>query len=162
MILLIHLYGVIKSSQLCGLNGCCCMLQVVGSIFSDACLRVVFFSTVYNSRAITTAASSTSQWLQWYLLFGMHLWSLLVIMHKSKMKILQNPKRMFKRQKDALAYFLMFSGKRPFGVSLLYMGWDKHYGYQLYQSDPSGNYSGWKATCIGNNSGVSSTPVYWC
>jgi hypothetical protein len=24
------------------------------------------------------------------------------------------------------------------------MGWDKHYGYQLYQSDPSGNYGGWK------------------
>jgi hypothetical protein len=46
-------------------------------------------------------------------------------------------------------------GKRPFGVSILYMGWDKHYGYQLYQSDPSGNYSGWKATCIGNNSAVS-------
>lgn len=46
-------------------------------------------------------------------------------------------------------------GKRPFGVSILYMGWDKHYGYQLYQSDPSGNYSGWKATCIGNNSSVS-------
>jgi 20S proteasome subunit alpha 3 len=32
------------------------------------------------------------------------------------------------------------------------MGWDKHYGFQLYQSDPSGNYGGWKATCIGNNS----------
>jgi 20S proteasome subunit alpha 3 len=32
------------------------------------------------------------------------------------------------------------------------MGWDKHYGYQLYQSDPSGNYGGWKATCIGHNS----------
>ena len=31
------------------------------------------------------------------------------------------------------------------------MGWDKHFGYQLYQSDPSGNYGGWKATCIGNN-----------
>lgn len=45
-----------------------------------------------------------------------------------------------------------FPGNRPFGVSVLYMGWDKHYGYQLYQSDPSGNYSGWKATCIGNNS----------
>ena len=47
-------------------------------------------------------------------------------------------------------------GKRPFGVSLLYMGWDQHYGYQLYQSDPSGNYTGWKATCIGNNHQVSS------
>lgn len=52
--------------------------------------------------------------------------------------------------------FIIFQlGKRPFGVSLLYMGWDKHYGFQLYQSDPSGNYGGWKATCIGNNSAVS-------
>lgn len=52
------------------------------------------------------------------------------------------------------------SGKRPFGVSLLYMGWDKHYGFQLYQSDPSGNYGGWKATCIGNNSAVSETHTF--
>ena len=51
-----------------------------------------------------------------------------------------------------ILYGLYFVGKRPFGVSLLYMGWDRHYGFQLYQSDPSGNYSGWKATCIGNNS----------
>ncbi|PSN55910.1 Proteasome subunit alpha type-4 [Blattella germanica] len=51
-----------------------------------------------------------------------------------------------------LKSFITFPGKRPFGVSILYMGWDKHYGYQLYQSDPSGNYGGWKATCIGNNS----------
>lgn len=43
-------------------------------------------------------------------------------------------------------------GKRPYGVSILYMGWDPRFNYQLYQSDPSGNYSGWKATCIGNNS----------
>ena len=42
-------------------------------------------------------------------------------------------------------------GKRPFGVSILYMGWDPHFGFQLYQSDPSGNYGGWKATCIGSN-----------
>lgn len=40
---------------------------------------------------------------------------------------------------------------RPFGSSFLYIGWDKVYGYQLYQSDPSGNYGGWKATCIGGN-----------
>lgn len=31
------------------------------------------------------------------------------------------------------------------------MGWDPHFGFQLYQSDPSGNYGGWKATCIGSN-----------
>ncbi|XP_005092365.1 proteasome subunit alpha type-4 [Aplysia californica] len=53
---------------------------------------------------------------------------------------------------DLKQAYTQYGGKRPFGVSILYMGWDKHYGYQLYQSDPSGNYGGWKATCIGNNS----------
>ncbi|BEI84369.1 hypothetical protein CcaverHIS002_0409730 [Cutaneotrichosporon cavernicola] len=47
--------------------------------------------------------------------------------------------------------YTQFGGLRPFGVSLLYVGWDPLYGFQLYQSDPSGNYSGWKATCIGAN-----------
>ena len=52
----------------------------------------------------------------------------------------------------SLSLSLSFSsGKRPFGVSILYMGWDPHFGFQLYQSDPSGNYGGWKATCIGSN-----------
>lgn len=55
---------------------------------------------------------------------------------------------------DIKQAYTQYGGKRPFGVSILYMGWDKHYGYQLYQSDPSGNYGGWKATCIGNNSGA--------
>jgi len=53
---------------------------------------------------------------------------------------------------DIKQAYTQYGGKRPFGVSILYMGWDKELGYQLYQSDPSGNYSGWKATCIGNNS----------
>jgi len=52
---------------------------------------------------------------------------------------------------DIKQAYTQYGGKRPFGVSILYMGWDKHYGFQLYQSDPSGNYGGWKATCIGNN-----------
>lgn len=43
-------------------------------------------------------------------------------------------------------------GLRPYGVAFLYAGWDRHFGFQLYQSDPSGNYGGWKATAIGNNS----------
>lgn len=46
------------------------------------------------------------------------------------------------------------SGLRPFGVSILYAGYDPHYEFQLYHSDPSGNYSGWKATCIGANNGT--------
>eukprot|EP00606_Chrysophyceae_sp_TOSAG23-5_P000100 GSChrysophyteH2.ASY1.ANO1.369.1 assembled CDS len=45
-----------------------------------------------------------------------------------------------------------FGGLRPFGVAFVFAGWDKHHGYQLYQSDPSGNYSGWRATVIGQNS----------
>ena len=48
-------------------------------------------------------------------------------------------------------------GVRPFGVSLLYAGFDAHHGFQLYQSDPSGNYSGWKATCIGMNNGTATS-----
>lgn len=47
--------------------------------------------------------------------------------------------------------YTQYGGLRPFGVALLYVGWDPLYGFQLYKSDPSGNYSGWKASCIGAN-----------
>lgn len=47
--------------------------------------------------------------------------------------------------------YTQYGGLRPFGVSFLYAGWDNLYGYQLYHSDPSGNYFGWKAHCIGAN-----------
>jgi len=50
--------------------------------------------------------------------------------------------------------YTQYGGLRPFGVSLLYAGYDVHYNFQLYHSDPSGNYSGWKATCIGANNGT--------
>ena len=53
--------------------------------------------------------------------------------------------------------YTQFGGLRPFGVSLLYAGFDAHHGFQLYQSDPSGNYSGWKATCIGMNNGTATS-----
>jgi len=53
--------------------------------------------------------------------------------------------------------YTQFGGMRPFGVSILYAGYDKHGGFQLYHSDPSGNYGGWKATAIGaNNQGAQS------
>lgn len=52
---------------------------------------------------------------------------------------------------DTKQGYTQYGGLRPFGVSLLYMGWDKYHGFQLYQSDPSGNYGGWYAACIGSN-----------
>ena len=39
----------------------------------------------------------------------------------------------------------------------MYAGYDPHYEFQLYHSDPSGNYSGWKATCIGANNGTATS-----
>jgi Proteasome subunit len=38
--------------------------------------------------------------------------------------------------------YTQYGGLRPFGVSLLYGGWDKIDKFQLYQSNPSGNYDG--------------------
>jgi len=48
--------------------------------------------------------------------------------------------------------YTQFGGLRPYGVSFIFAGWDQYLGFQLYQSDPSGNYAGWKATSIGANS----------
>ena len=47
--------------------------------------------------------------------------------------------------------YTQYGGLRPFGVAFLFAGYDEHHHFQLYQSDPSGNYSGWKATVIGAN-----------
>lgn len=46
--------------------------------------------------------------------------------------------------------YTQFGGLRPFGVSFLFAGYDKHFGFQLYQSDPSGTYDGWRAHAIGS------------
>lgn len=53
---------------------------------------------------------------------------------------------------DLKQSYTQYGGLRPFGVGFLYAGWDKHEGFQLYSSDPSGNYGRWKATCIGAKS----------
>lgn len=49
-----------------------------------------------------------------------------------------------------IQFSLSFSGVRPFGVSLLIVGFDER-GPALYQVDPSGSYFAWKATAIGKN-----------
>ncbi|GMP46676.1 hypothetical protein CsSME_00014733 [Camellia sinensis var. sinensis] len=52
---------------------------------------------------------------------------------------------------DTKQGYTQFGGLRPFGVSILFAGWDKNYGFQLYMSVPSGNYGGWKAAAVGAN-----------
>eukprot|EP00933_Yihiella_yeosuensis_P003830 TRINITY_DN1071_c0_g1_i1.p1 TRINITY_DN1071_c0_g1~~TRINITY_DN1071_c0_g1_i1.p1 ORF type:complete len:285 (-),score=77.11 TRINITY_DN1071_c0_g1_i1:119-874(-) len=47
--------------------------------------------------------------------------------------------------------YTQFGGLRPFGVSFLVGGYDASHGFQLYHTDPSGNFSGWKSYAIGIN-----------
>jgi len=47
--------------------------------------------------------------------------------------------------------YTQYGGLRPFGVSFLVAGYDAAHGFQLYHTDPSGNFSGWKAYAIGVN-----------
>lgn len=73
-----------------------------------------------------------------------------------KQRLSQRPWPTFLTQAPCLGWlqgYTQFGGQRPFGVSLLYAGWDEQYGFQLYRSDPSGNYGGWKAVAIGAGGG---------
>nr|UXY88181.1 26S proteasome IOTA SU [Cryptomonas curvata] len=53
---------------------------------------------------------------------------------------------------DIKQQFTQSGGKRPYGTSFVFGGWDSFFGFQLFRTDPSGNYSGWKAVAIGINS----------
>jgi 20S proteasome subunit alpha 3 len=48
-------------------------------------------------------------------------------------------------------YYTLYGSYRPLGVHFMYAGWDHLNGYQLYSSDPSGNYYAWKAHATGEN-----------
>jgi 20S proteasome subunit alpha 3 len=48
--------------------------------------------------------------------------------------------------------YTQFGSSRPFGVSFMYAGFDTVRGFQLYCSDPSGNYGSWKAHATGKGS----------
>ncbi len=54
---------------------------------------------------------------------------------------------------DTKQMHTQYGGVRPFGVSLLVAGIDDM-GPQLYTTDPSGSFWGWKATAIGKESDV--------
>jgi len=46
--------------------------------------------------------------------------------------------------------FTQSNGKRPYGLSCLIVGFDSN-GPQLFQTDPAGTYSAWKANAIGRS-----------
>lgn len=52
---------------------------------------------------------------------------------------------------DIKQQYTQIGGSRPFGAAFLFAGYDKNGKFQLYSTDPSGNYAGWKATAIGTN-----------
>lgn len=58
---------------------------------------------------------------------------------------------------DVKQGYTQHGGLRPFGVSFIYAGYDDRYKFQLYSSNPSGNYSGWKATSVGANNSSAQT-----
>lgn len=64
---------------------------------------------------------------------------------------------LIKRICDIKQGYTQHGGLRPFGVSFLYAGYDDRYNFQLFTSNPSGNYSGWKATSIGANNSAAQT-----
>ena len=59
--------------------------------------------------------------------------------------------QLVRRLCDLKQGYTQHGGLRPFGVSFIYAGYDPLQQFQLYQSNPSGNYGGWKATSVGAN-----------
>lgn len=59
--------------------------------------------------------------------------------------------QLVRRLCDLKQGYTQHGGLRPFGVSFIYAGYDPQREFQLYQSNPSGNYGGWKATSVGAN-----------
>ena len=59
--------------------------------------------------------------------------------------------QLVRRLCDLKQGYTQHGGLRPFGVSFIYAGWAPRRQFQLYHSNPSGNYGGWKATSAGAN-----------
>ena len=59
---------------------------------------------------------------------------------------------MAQRVADLKQSYTQYGGLRPFGVSFLLAGYDEVGGFQLFCTEPSGNYSAWRAHAIGNGS----------
>lgn len=53
------------------------------------------------------------------------------------------------RVSDLKQSFTQYGGKRPFGTSFIFAGFDSRNGFQLFTTDPAGNYLKWKAIAHG-------------
>lgn len=60
---------------------------------------------------------------------------------------------------DEKQMYTQYGGVRPYGVSFLLAGWDRYYGYQLYSTEPSGDYSTWSAHAIGQNDQIAQSTL---
>lgn len=58
---------------------------------------------------------------------------------------------------DVKHAYTQYGGLRPFGISFFIAGYDRFKGCQLYLTDPSGDFSGWRAYSIGHNSSTANT-----
>ena len=59
-----------------------------------------------------------------------------------------------RRLADLKQMYTQHAGVRPFGVSLLIAGCDEIHGPQLFMTEPSGSYWGYRATAIGSGAPV--------
>lgn len=55
---------------------------------------------------------------------------------------------------DEKQLYTQYGGVRPFGASFVMVGWDRYHGFQLYSTEPSGDYNAWSAYAIGQSDQV--------
>ena len=68
-----------------------------------------------------------------------------------KYKTLTPVENVVKYISDIMQTKTQFGSTRPNGAGFLFGGWDKNYGFQLYNTEPSGIYNAWRAHAIGKN-----------
>ena len=68
-----------------------------------------------------------------------------------KYKSLTPVEKVVKHISDIMQMKTQFGSSRPYGAGFLFGGWDKNFGFQLYNTEPSGIYNAWKAHAIGKN-----------
>lgn len=58
---------------------------------------------------------------------------------------------------DEKQLFTQYGSVRPYGVSFMIAGWDRYFGFQLFATEPSGDYNAWSAYAIGKNDVLAQT-----